>query len=834
MPLVERESLVERLRGAVDAAAAGSGALLAVAGEAGAGKTSLVRAALGSAAWGFCESLGTPRPLGPFRDIARQVWPAGGPLTVVDLRERLLDWLRGEPVPLVVEDAHWIDAASADVLRFVGRRIAATGGLVVVTFRDELGPDHPLRPVLGELATVDGFARIDVPALTASAVAGLVAGTAVDAAEAHRLTGGNAFLVDQLVRGGGVTVSVRDAVAARVARLAPGARELVELASVIPFRAPVALLGAAWDRIDDAVTAGLLQVDGPVVAFRHELVRLAVEDGLLPGRMRALHREVLDRMSVVEDVEPAVVAHHARGAGDARLARDCERTAGERAAALGSHREAAQHFRRALVAPADEGRATPDELSDLWLALSRAEYLIGHDRPALDAARRAVALRPEGSDPLRRGAAVCWQGKASVLEADCRRLVTAAIAILEPLGRTAELAAAYALMATNRMLDRDLPAAVAWAERAIALAGEVGDTESVVVALQASGTARVLSGTDTSAAELLEAVRLAGAAGLTGELGRAWANLVSATGEARLYRLSTEVADQALAHFMARDVDTFFDYARAWHARVVFEQGRWAKAADTTDDLLAGRPITAITELTATTVRGRVRVRRGDADPWGPLDAALRLAEAGSVQRVAPVAAARAEARWLAGTPDDGTDGLRRGYQLALDRSHGWAVGELGLWMWRHGLLDALPDVAAEPYRLQVGGDPVAAGRAWQEIGCPYEAADAWADADDPDVVRAALDLFDELGARPGRLRAARRLRELGVRSVPRGPRESTAADPQGLTAREREVLGWLRAGLTDAEIAARLHLSTKTVGHHVSAVLRKTGSRSRRELRTG
>jgi DNA-binding CsgD family transcriptional regulator/tetratricopeptide (TPR) repeat protein len=826
MPLVERERLVERLRGA-----AGSGAMVAVAGEAGAGKTALVRAAVTGAAWGYCEPLATPRPLGPFHDIARRIWPDGGPPGVVDLREQLLERLRGEPLALVVEDAHWVDAASAEVLRFVGRRIAGTAGLVVVTFRDELGADHPLRPVLGDLATADGFHRLDVPALTGSAVAGLVAGTGVDAAEAHRLTGGNAFLVDQLVRGGGVTASVRDAVAARVARLAPAARDLVELLSVVRSRAPAALVGGSWDRVDEAVTAGLLQVDGPVVAFRHELVRLAVEEGVPPGRRRALHAEVLARLPAVDDVEPAVVAHHARGAGDARLARDCERTAGERAAALGSHREAAQHFRRAL---GDEGRSTPDELSDLWLALSHEAYLTGDDAAALDAAQHAVELRPEGTDPLRRGAALRRLGKASVLEADCRRLALQAVDVLEPLGPTAELAAAYALVATNRMLGRDLPAAIGWAERAIALATEVGDAESVVVALQASGTARVLTGEDPSAAELWRATRLAADAGLAGELGRAWANLVSATGEARLYPQSAAAAEAAVAYFVANDVDTFFDYARTWHARCAFEQGRWAKAAATADDVLAGRPITAITEVTALTVRGRVRVRRGDPDAWGPLDAALRLAEADSLQRVAPVAAARAEARWLAGTPDDGRDGLRRGYELAVERAHGWAIGELGLWMWRHGLLDALPAAAAEPYRRQVAGDAVGAGRAWQEIGCPYEVADAWADAADPAVVRAALDLFDELGARPGRLRAARRLRELGVRSVPRGPRGSTAADPRGLTAREQEVLGWLRSGSTDAEIAARLHLSAKTVGHHVSAVLRKTGSRSRRELRSG
>jgi DNA-binding CsgD family transcriptional regulator len=429
---------------------------------------------------------------------------------------------------------------------------------------------------------------------------------------------------------------------------------------------------------------------------------------------------------------------------------------------------------------------------------------------------------------------VRWLGKVSLLDAECDPLALRAIEILEPLGPSAELAAAYALLATSRTLSRDLPAGLRWADRAIAVAGEVGDAESVVVALQASGVARVVAGADPTAAESWRAVRLAAAGGLAGELGRAWANLVSGTCEARLYRQSAAAAEEALAHFVADDEDAFADYTRAWHARCLFEQGRWAQAAELVDDVLSGRPITTITEVTATTVRGRLRVRRGDPDAWDPVDAALRQAEAGSLQRVAPLVAARAEARWLAGLPDDGSDGLRRYYEIAVERSHAWAVGELGLWMWRHGLLDALPATAAEPYRLHVEGDPVAAGRAWQAVGCPFEAADAWADAADPVWVRAALDLFDELGSRPGRRRAARRLRELGARSVPLGPRATTAADPHGLTVREREVLGWLRVGLTDAEIAARLHLSVKTVGHHVSAVLRKTGSRSRRELRRG
>jgi DNA-binding CsgD family transcriptional regulator len=293
-----------------------------------------------------------------------------------------------------------------------------------------------------------------------------------------------------------------------------------------------------------------------------------------------------------------------------------------------------------------------------------------------------------------------------------------------------------------------------------------------------------------------------------------------------LYDLAATAGAEALDYFVARDLDGSAAYLRAWLARCRFEQGRWAEAEQLAAAVPRGRAIAA---LAADCVHGRIRARRRGPDVWPPLDRARELAErAGSLQRIAPVAAARAEARWLAGQGPD--DDLAAAYELAAGKRNAWAAGELGFWMWRHGLLAGLPEFAAEPYRLHAGGDPAAAAATWTRLGCPYEAADAGADVGDEDAVRSALAAFTELGARPARARAARRLRELGVRSIPRGPRPSTG--PDGLTAREREVLALVRSGDTDAEIAARLHLSTRTVEHHVSAVLRKTGARSRRDLR--
>ena len=826
--LVERDGLLDRLRGA-------RGRFVAVLGEAGAGKTALVQTALADAAWGWCEPLATPRPLGPFRDIARALWPGEPELGVPELRERLLD----TPAPLVVEDAHWVDEASADVLRFLGRRVAASGGLVVVTARDELAADHPLRRVLGDLGAA--VTRLEVPPLSPAAVASLVTG--VDPAEAYRLTGGNAFLVSQLA-GDRVAASVRDSVAARVARLRPAVRAAVELLSVVPGRAPVTLLGSERPALDEAVLAGLLRVDGTVVEFRHELVRLAVEQELGPARRQDLHATVLERLEREQPAaEPAALAYHAWRADRPDLALRCELAAAAKAAGLGAHREAAAHYRRAVS-------ATPGAVRDpagagLWLTLSREEYLLGQDEAALDAARHAVSL--SGADPRRRAAAIGWLSRVSHPESRQLRLAAEAVELLEPLGPSLELAAAVARLAMIRMIARDLDTAEQAARQALDLTatltragataaepvgpadldpGEGSLAGVQVAALQALGAARTLTGREPDARHLWEAIERARSAGLYDELGRAYANLVSAFGEARLYEPAATAGAEALDYFVARDLDGSAAYLRAWLARCRFEQGRWAEAERLAAAVPAGR---AVATLAADCVRGRIRARRGDPDAWPPLDRARELAErTGSLQRIAPVAAARAEARWLAGQPPD--DDLRDAYELAAGKRNAWAAGELGFWMWRHGLLDALPEFASEPYRLHAAGDPGAAAAAWTRIGCPYEAADAGADAADEEVVRSALAAFTGLGARPGRARAARRLRELGVRSIPRGPRASTG--PDGLTAREQEVLALVRSGDTDAEIAARLHLSTRTVEHHVSAVLRKTGARTRRDLR--
>ena len=222
-----------------------------------------------------------------------------------------------------------------------------------------------------------------------------------------------------------------------------------------------------------------------------------------------------------------------------------------------------------------------------------------------------------------------------------------------------------------------------------------------------------------------------------------------------------------------------------------------------------------------------MRARRGDPDPWSPLDEAYDLAiPSGEPRRIAPPSAARAEAAWLEGRDSDIAELTDVAYTLAVARRDGGIVGALGAWRRRAGLPVDLVDGIDEVHALELRGEFAAAAARWAEIGCPYEAALALADTGDEAAQRQAFDELQRLGAAA----AAERLRRAGVRGLPRGPRRTTRENPSNLTTREVEVLQLLMEGLRNSEIAERLVLSERTVHHHVSAILRKLGAGSRTE----
>jgi DNA-binding CsgD family transcriptional regulator len=324
---------------------------------------------------------------------------------------------------------------------------------------------------------------------------------------------------------------------------------------------------------------------------------------------------------------------------------------------------------------------------------------------------------------------------------------------------------------------------------------------------------------------------VAAAAGLEDHAARALINLATTTAEVLDYRHARQDLDRALAFVQAHELAGYAQHLLGYRARVRLDQGDWAGAEQDARAALAEPVEGGVGVVDALVPLGLLQARRGDPEAAATLQEATERAFATTeLQWTAPVAAARAEHAWLHGDDPRVAEEAASVLELAVQAAHPWFTGELALWSRLAGAPVRAPAVMAEPYRLLLAGDWRAAATAWQAMGCPYHQALALACGDRDEALLEALALLDGLGASQAAQRVRRQLRRRGTLRVPRGPNRATAANPAGLTGRQVEVLGLLAGGLTDAEIAARLSLSTRTVSHHVSAVLAKLGVTSRHQ----
>ena len=390
---------------------------------------------------------------------------------------------------------------------------------------------------------------------------------------------------------------------------------------------------------------------------------------------------------------------------------------------------------------------------------------------------------------------------------------------------------AYGNVSQRRMATEDIEAAEAWGTRSLELAQHLGDLEAEIYALTNLGAAALQAGRPEGEEKLERARSLAEAHGLDEYAVRARLHLAYGPLRHRRFDVAEGHLRLGFAECTDRGLETWRLYLWALQARLELEVGRWDDAADSAGLVLRDPRSAPVARGWTLAVLGLLRARRGDAGASEPLDEAdVLVRSTGELMRIGPVAAARAEAAWLSGDRETVEQATSPALALALRRGAPWVVGELASWRRRAGLGDDLPDaMLAQPYRLAMSGAWAKAADCWRQIGCPYEAALALADGDDQ-AKRRAIEELQLLGARPAAAIVARRLRERGVRSVPRGPRPRTRKNPAGLTPRELEVLELVAEGLRNAEIAKRLVLSEKTVHHHVSAILRKLGVTTRGE----
>ena len=862
--LVERDEPLEQLLALADRVDAGGGVAL-VSGEAGIGKTALLEEFRRRArsrhgfAWGGCEALFTPRPLGPLHDMAASFGDRvralltgnATPAKVCDALWREIADRRDGGV-LVFEDVHWADHATLDLLKFLGRRVPAARALIVLSFRDdETDANHPLRQVIGDFPPAH-TCRIALRPLTRDGVARVDASGLFEPGRLLEITGGNPFFVTELLAacqsdGEEVPDSVRDSVNARLNRLAPSECHFLETVSVIPASFDPALVNALFGLRGEALATAcagqelLVEDGGGRLRFRHELARLATMARLPAMRLQATHARVLAALSGRAGCPLDLLVHHASGALDGKRVLELAPEAARIAASAGAHREAAAHLGTALRF-VDE--AEPELAASLYERWAYEAFLaLGIDEEVLEARRHAITLwralnRPERVGDNLRCLASLHHHRGEV--ATAFRLAGDAVAVLDKAEPSRERAMAYSSLSQLHMLNDRASEAAEWGRQALEAAESLGDMEVKIHALNNIGTASAYDGDERGAGLLRESLALALEHGFHEHAARAYTNLSCYAVDFRDFALADQIIGEGIAFDTQYDLDSYRPALTGVLAQLRLEQGRLRDAETVAGGVLDLAHPTLAMRLPAASVLARVRMRRGEAKAREGLTEVLEQAIAtDEAQHIAPLCLALIEHYWLHDAPDSA--GRQVDMLASMDPAtlNPWVEGELRVWARRTGHClerDASRTLPA-PFVAELSGELERAAGLWLQLQSPYAAAlvrVAAAGQDPTGHLAAALDLLTPMEAHAAANKARRLAATFGVdQAMPRqrrGPYRAARGHPLGLTGREQQVLGLMLDGASNAEISDRLCRSRRTVEHHVSSVLGKLNVTNRME----
>jgi DNA-binding CsgD family transcriptional regulator len=501
--------------------------------------------------------------------------------------------------------------------------------------------------------------------------------------------------------------------------------------------------------------------------------------------------------------------------------------AAQRATELGAYRQAVELY--ALVLSHADG--VPAEQKAEWLEQHAfASYACGLGGVGVPSWQAAITLRHDLGDTLKESENLRWlshmlwaMGRVS----EAAETGRASLQLVQDRDPCPQLAWALMNMADIGVFGFD-PSGSDYAARAIAVGTQLGDDAVVIRARGFAALARVLR-TDIGWDELEAAWRDAMATDARGET----AGILGAT--LCLFaalRYDLERADRYIADsetfWRNHDFYTFQAFGVIAAGIVGLHRGQWDHACACAEDILTRPGLPPLQRLLPRLTIALIHARRGEQPVTSLLDEITANTELDQL-RLFPVWAACAEAAWLAGDDDAAKKLAHNALANMGDDRDPWLIWQLRRWAQLPGGTQspiAIDRDPANPFQLEVSGDWQAAAEEWTRRGCPYDAAIAQLDGDAA-AVETALVTFRSLGAKAAARRARQRLTELRGRS-PRTRRADISADPDGLSRREREVLTLVAAGHSDADIATKLCLSRKTVGHHVESILTKLGVESR------
>ncbi len=808
MKLLEREAYLHTIQNIFNGISMNGGHTLFIAGEAGVGKTSLVKEFTGNLKKsililrGGCDSLFTPRPLGPLFDISGDFSPEFQRILKSNtnrsaLFNSFLEELKGkrQTVILIFEDVHWADEATLDLIKYFSRRVVMVNCLFILTYRDdEISQDHRLRTILGEIPS-QYQTRMKIQRLSVDAVKELSKNTGMNAEEVYRLTGGNAFYVTEILAhySPGIPDNVKDSILSVFYRQPEKVRNLWELISTLSGKVDVKLLELIvpnlYTEVDQCLKSGVLLMEGHHLVFKHELYRKTIEEALTAYKKIQLNSRVLDVLLANHDEgsDMTLIVHHAKNAHNTRVVAEFAPMAALDASIHGAHCEAAKLFRTAI----QYSDSKEQLLADLYEKYAYECYLTNQISVAIESQKKALSIWSVLDDKTRVGSSLRLLSRFYWFEGnreEAEKYALEAITVLEKGSHLQETAMAYSNYAQLKMLSNEKEKTLEYGQKAIDLANKIHDEEILCHALNNIGSV-IFMADGKLPGYLNQSLEIALRNGFQEHIARAYTNMASDSVLHKLYPEAAEFLQQGLEYSMQRDLDSWTYYMLTWKARLHFEKCEWKEAESIAREIVENSSHPATIRIGALVICGRLMIRKGDFSGLSHLEEAKKLALiTKELQRIIPVAVALLEYGWIANDPEAFSEIVDTAVDLLNITFVGNFYSELAYWLDKNTINSRISGKIEEPYASAISGNWKKAADQWQKLGCRYEYALALCDGSE-DAQREALILLDQLGAFGTLELMKSKLRSRGIRNIPRGPRASTKSNSANLTSRQIDVL---------------------------------------------
>jgi DNA-binding CsgD family transcriptional regulator len=851
MDLIERNELLDLLQTQLNNVSAKEGHCVFINGEAGIGKTALVKAFLKKQVddcliyQGACDALFTPRPLAPLYDILWQVnknrWSVSPTL---EERSALfanffqeLSIKKGRII-IVFEDIHWADEGTLDFIKFFARRISQLPCLFILTYRDdEIHSRHPLRNVLGQLPP-DSFTKLFIAPLSKSAVEKMALEKGYSGEDVYSISGGNPFYVNEILASysPGVPDNIKDSILSVYERQEEGTKHAWQLCSVIPEGLEIdrfAKIKASWNEaMDHCFAMNVIIIKNDKVIFKHELYRRTIEESLSPFKRIELNKLILELFleSFEEEGQIERIVHYAKNANNNKLVVKYAPLIARKAASVGSHMEAAKLFLAAIEYSEDNN---PDELLQFYEAYAYECYLINKIDEAIIYTGKSLALWKEKNDiekisnSLRLLSRLWWlNGNSKKAEIFAEQ----AVDLLKSQPSSETKAMAFSNMSQLKMLFDQSAECIAWGEKAIAIAQEVGAEAALSHALNNVGSVLmdIQSSKQKGIKLLQESLSIALKNSFHEHAARAYSNLASNAVKMKDYASAKEILDEGIRYCEERELDSWRLNMLSLKACIHLETGDWNIAYSIADSLLKNEDEQRAFKISALIVVAKIKMRTGTADPLPLLlNAEVKAFETMELQRILPSIIALLEYEWLTGKTFIKTENLNWINGKIKQSVYNIENSEFAYWLRKARKQQLQVKEIYEGYNVSNIKTSLKAAEIWKKSGCPYQQALCLSEGDEENKKNALL-IFQQLGANMVYEKIKMEMRASGIKKIPRGLRESTKTNPAQLTNRELDVLQLLQTAVQNKEIAGALFISPKTVDHHISSILFKLDVNSR------